>query len=68
MDVKELSREQIAELKQAYLMRKMDENGETPSYGELALADQTVSDEEIFAEYAGTEFSPEDFASSGEAE
>ena len=66
MNVKELSRDQIEELKQEYLTRKMDENGETPSYEELALADQTISDDEIFEEYAGTEFSPDDFVSGGE--
>jgi hypothetical protein len=51
----------MEELKQSYLTRKMDERGESPSYEELAEADSTISDEEIYAEYDGTEFSPDDF-------
>ena len=45
----ELSREQLAELKQNYLCEISDRRtGETPSYGELAAADATVTDEEVF--------------------
>lgn len=61
MTVRELSREQLDELKQNHLTRKMDEAGESPSYGELAEASEKISDEEIFDEYDGTEFSPDDF-------
>ena len=32
--VKELTRDQLVELKQNYLSQKMDEKGESPSYGE----------------------------------
>jgi hypothetical protein len=64
--VKELTREQLIELKQNYLTQKMDEKGESPSYGELAEADQTVTDDEIYAEYDGTMFSDDDFLCSCE--
>lgn len=59
--VKELTRDQLVELKQNYLTQKMDEKGESPSYGELAEADQTITDDEIFSEYDGTMFSEDDF-------
>lgn len=61
MTVRELSSEQLDELKQNHLTRKMDEAGESPSYGELVEASEKISDEEIFDEYDGTEFSPDDF-------
>ena len=63
MKVTELNREQLEELKQNYLTRKNEENGEGTSYGELADADRLVSDEEIFNEYADTEFTEDDFFS-----
>lgn len=59
--VKELTREQLIELKQNYLTKKMDEKGESPSYGELAEAGWTITDDEIFKEYDGTMFSDDDF-------
>lgn len=61
MTVYELNREQLTELKQAYLTRVLDERGESPSQYELANIDDYVSDEEIFDEYAGTDFVPDDF-------
>lgn len=60
MTVKELNREQIEELKQRFLTENADGG---ISYGELADADSAVSDEEIFREYEGVEFSPDDFFS-----
>lgn len=66
MDVKELSREQLVELKQNYLTELADKrNGEGVSYGELANADELVTDEEIFLFYAGVDFVSEDFFCSG---
>lgn len=56
MTVHELTREQLIELKQHMLC----EQG-SPSYGELADADELVSDETAFAEYDTTEFSEDDF-------
>ena len=69
MTVYELDRDQLTELKQNYYTQLLDERGESPSYGELADIDDYVSDEEIFDEYAGTDFVPDDFAcSAGEDE
>lgn len=57
MKVTELSRDQLVELKQHYLC--------DTSYhvytSELADADNIISDEEIFEEYADTEFTEDDF-------
>ena len=61
MTFDELNEDQRLELKQSYLTKKMDERGESPSYGELADADSLVSDSELEKEYGGTEFSPDDF-------
>ena len=60
--VKELSREQLVELKGRYLDdRLFEEENRGASYGELCSADKIVSDEEIFAEYEGCIFSDDDF-------
>lgn len=56
MTVHELTREQLIELKQDMLC----EQG-SPSYGELADADELVSDETVFAEFDATKFSEDDF-------
>lgn len=64
MKIRELNRGQLIELKQSYLSDKMlREEDRTPSYGELADADELVSDEEIFAQHDDTSFSPDDFFS-----
>ena len=56
MTVHELTREQLIELKQHMLC----EQG-TPSYGELADADELISDEAVFAEFDVTDFTEDDF-------
>lgn len=56
--VKELSREELIELKQSYYTNK----NKNVSWGELADIDNLVSDEEIFEEYADTDFVDEDFS------
>lgn len=62
MTVHELNRDELRELKENYLCEIMDKrNGETPSYYELANADELVTDEEIFNFYAGTYFVKDDF-------
>ena len=61
MTWKELNSDQRLQLKQDILTRRMDEKGESPSYGELADADRLVSDQELEAEFGNTEFVPEDF-------
>ena len=61
MRLKDLSGDQKLQLKQDILTRRMDEKGESPSYGELADADDLVSDKELEDEFSDTEFVPEDF-------
>ena len=61
MKLKDLTGDQRLYLKQDILTRRMDEKGESPSYGELADADNLVSDEDLEAEFGSTEFSPDDF-------
>lgn len=56
MTVHELSRDQLIELKQHMLC----EQG-SPSYGELADADELISDEKVFEEYCDTDFVKDDF-------
>ena len=62
--VKELSREQLIELKQRIIMDEMEAMGDSPSYGELAEADKTVSDEEVFERFNDISFSDDDFCCS----
>lgn len=57
MSVKDLTREQLIELKQKYYT----ERNENVSYGELADIDNLVSDNEIFEEYGYITFVEEDF-------
>lgn len=56
MKLKDLTDEERLELKQNYLTRDND-----VSYGELADADQLVTDEELEAEYGSIEFTTDDF-------
>lgn len=55
--VRELTRTELRELKQ----RMLCEKGEALSYGEMANIDESISDEQVFAEYEGVKFGPEDF-------
>lgn len=61
MNVKELNREQLIELKQHYLC--FDKYGEEyqASWGELANVDEDISDEEIFDYYDYVTFCNDDF-------
>ena len=68
MTVYDLNRDQLTEVKQRMLMEQYDQLGETPSYGELADVDDLISDEEVYAEYAGTDFVPDDFFCSAGAD
>lgn len=61
MTFAELNRDQRIQLKQQILVGRNEDRGEGTSYGELADADELVSDEDLEAWYAGTEFSPDDF-------
>ena len=62
MTIHDLNREQLAELKQAYIMEQNSADG--VSYNELACADELVTDAEIFAFFGDCEFSEDDFSCS----
>ena len=57
--VRDLSRDELIELKQHMLC----ENEQSPSYGELADADEIITDEQVFEAYDGVTFHPDDFFS-----
>ena len=62
LTVSELSDDQMLELKQNYLCQHLDEvEDRSPSYGELADADEIVPTELIYDAYSGTLFVPDDF-------
>ena len=61
MKLNELNADQWLYLKQDIITRRMDEKGESPSFGERADADNLVSDQELEDEFGGTEFVPADF-------
>jgi hypothetical protein len=70
MDVLELSREQLVELKQNYLEKLANEGSyadvldcdyNEPSYWDLAHADEIVPDDVIFRRYEGVHFVMDDF-------
>lgn len=70
MTVTELTRDQLIQLKQNYMIELAD-SGEfsevmgvdydAPSWGELAWADDIIPDHVIFEHYAGTDFVEDDF-------
>ncbi len=69
MTFDELSEEQRLELKQALLTERLDERGESPSYGELADVDEIISDQDLRERYEDIDFSPDDFlCSAGQAD
>ena len=68
MNVKDLDKDQLIELKQAFLVQTMDREGKCPSYGELADVDELISDEQIYEAYSGIEFSAGDFICTAEKE
>lgn len=64
MTLKDLTEDQKIELKQNILTQRMDARGESPSWDELADADDLVSDEDLEDWYGDVEFSPDDFVCS----
>ena len=72
MNVTELSREQLIELKQTYLMELEDcgehENVIGTSWNELANADELIPDDIVFDKYTGIIFTDDDFWCSMTAE
>lgn len=61
MTIRELSRDQLQHIKQHYLTQRREEAGEGVSWGELAAADELITDQEIFEAYSDMEFSEDDF-------
>jgi hypothetical protein len=61
MKVKELSRDQIDQLKQDLVCEMNEAKGEGTSWSDLAYADDFVTDEEVFEKFANVEFVEEDF-------
>lgn len=57
MTVQELSRDQLIVLKQGEIVNLRG----CAHWSDLANADSIITDEEIFAAYAGTNFTKEDF-------
>lgn len=73
MDVRDLSREQLVELKQRYLTQLADDGSyaevldcdyDDPSYQDLANADEIVPDDVIYRNYEGVYFVNNDFSCS----
>lgn len=58
MNVKELNREQIRQLKADYYEIRHPEG---VSYGELASVDSLITDKEVIEAYDGVEFTEDDF-------
>lgn len=59
MKVTELNREQLIQLKLAYMAQLSDYD--EPGWGDLAMADDLVADDVVFREWEGTDFVEEDF-------
>lgn len=75
MEVTELNRDQLVQLKQAYMAQLADEglfaemfnvDYDEPSWSDIANADELVSDEVIFEHFEGSDFVEEDFSSKEE--
>lgn len=67
MDVRELTHDQLEELKQRMICERNEEKGEGTSWGELASAGDLISDAEVFEEFGGVDFSDDDFSCSASA-
>lgn len=70
MTVHDLSRDEIRELKERYLIELVNEgkyaevlgvDWDAPSWGEMAEADEIVPDDVIFENYEDFDFVPDDF-------
>lgn len=61
MTIKELTPEQLHQVKERYLVQKRDEAGEPCYWSELAEADNLISNDEIFEAYEGYFFTEDDF-------
>ena len=56
MNVHQLSRDQLIELKQTILCNR----DRQPSWLDLATADEIITDDEVYEEFSGTSFTPAD--------
>lgn len=65
MTVKELSREQLDELKEAYIIEMAEKTGAKVYMSDLIEAHDII-DETVFEYYAGVEFSDDDFGCTSE--
>lgn len=66
MTVRELSDDQLAELKQRMADEEIYEvEGRNASYGELAAA-ESIPDEKVFEQYDGVDFSNDDFCTASQ--
>lgn len=62
MTLKDLNKDQRRQLKARLLDEElMEVEGRTASYGEIANADEIVSDEKLEEAYGATSFAPDDF-------
>jgi len=64
MNVRELNREQLLELKERYIIDWYAANNRTPSWSEMANAETIVADYAVFDYFDGIDFVPEDFSCS----
>ena len=61
MTIKELTPEQLTQVKQNYYTQKQAEKGEGVSYLELSTINDLITDAEIFEQFEGVYFVPDDF-------
>ena len=61
MTVRELNRDQLNELKEAFVTMEAENNKESVGYADLIEAHDRISDEEVFEYFDGTIFSNDDF-------
>ena len=61
MSVDELSRDELIILKQNAIMEDNDTEGRGTFWGELADADELISDKEVKDRYSGYTFTKDDF-------
>ena len=67
MTVRELSGDQMTELKQVCLLQELEtKEHRTPSWGELAEVDKVYTDAQMYEWYQGVTFTDDDFCCSSD--
>ena len=61
MDVRDLTRDQLEELKSRMICERNEERGGGMSWYEIVHVNSLISDEEVFRRYAGFVFFDDDF-------